>query len=310
MIEKLKEIMFYYGFFYTLLAAFELGIIKELMKGTKEEDVAEKLALDPEGCRLVLEALFAIGLVERNGSYYKLKEEYREYVDPMSPFCIEPFLKAHRVRMIEYWNRLEEVLLGGKRPLNPDYVVYLTKGLFAVNYEYAKSLAERFCATNLLDVGCGSCVWSIPFALKGSNVVAIDFDRVIEEVARVYVSKFQVEDRYTFIKGDIFEVDWGGPYDFVILGNICHVIGEDGTRRIADMVKSSLDKEGKLLVIEYLKDGVFPYIFEINMYLSGKGRKVFSCDELIMIFGSVGLKFKETFYLNENLGYAAMVFEL
>ena len=70
----------------TLLSAVELGVFTELAAGPQEGmALANRLGLHPRGARDFLDALVALGLLERNGRYYANTPETATFLDPAKP---------------------------------------------------------------------------------------------------------------------------------------------------------------------------------------------------------------------------------
>src|SRR3990170_4376417 len=66
---------------------------------------------------------------------------------------------------------------------------HLTKGLFAVNWAEAEEFYKHlktFQVRKILDVGAGSCLWSLPFVKHepDAHATAIDFPNVLNGSAK------------------------------------------------------------------------------------------------------------------------------
>jgi ubiquinone/menaquinone biosynthesis C-methylase UbiE len=116
----------------------------------------------------------------------------------------------------------------------------LIRSLHVFNRERAQRLAEAVGAgttqrgLSVLDVACGSAVWSIAFAEADAEarVTAQDFPRVLEETKQ-YTDRHGVAGRFDCLPGDLNEVSFGADrFDVAILGNIVHSGGETSSRRL------------------------------------------------------------------------------
>lgn len=262
------------------------GIFEMLAEGTTLEDLSKK-GFDRDGIYRIMEMLKVMGLVEEEGEKLRIKENLRDYFTPDSPFSLVDFLKNIE-EFHKRWENIGSVIKGKKLKWTSDreeFFVSLSRGLFTSNLKEAMIFHQVLKGKGLkkiLDVGSGSCVWSFPFAKEGACVTAIDFSRVNKEVAAPILEKLGVLNRYSFINGDMEKVEWGGPYDLVIMAHIVHGYKNlERAKKLFEKAKNSLKRGGFLAIVEFFKVGnsITPFLFDIHMYLMERGR-VFSVEEL------------------------------
>jgi len=96
-----------------------------------------------------------------------------------------------------------------------------------VNTTLRKAVFERYTITfeqagdvtgkKVLDVGCGSGVYSIDFARRGAGrVVGVDFSGNMLKIARQEAEQHGVADRCNFIQADFLEFDLKEQFDISI----------------------------------------------------------------------------------------------
>jgi ubiquinone/menaquinone biosynthesis C-methylase UbiE len=96
-----------------------------------------------------------------------------------------------------------------------------------VNTTLRKAVFERYAITferagdvtgkNVLDVGCGSGVYSVDFARRGSRrVVGVDFSENMLALARGEAEQHRVADRCEFVQADFLELDLEETFDISI----------------------------------------------------------------------------------------------
>ena len=100
-------------------------------------------------------------------------------------------------------------------------------------------MANREDKVFVLDVATGSGVWGIALAQKSKkvSVSVVDWAAVLN-VTRKMVARFDLKDQFTFIEGDISEVNFGTGYTVATLGHILHSEGEKRSQRL---IKKTFD---------------------------------------------------------------------
>jgi 2-polyprenyl-3-methyl-5-hydroxy-6-metoxy-1,4-benzoquinol methylase len=96
-----------------------------------------------------------------------------------------------------------------------------------LNTTFRKGVFDRFEITfreagdvtgqSILDIGCGSGIYSADFARRGAaRVVGIDFSTNMLELARQEAARFGVEDRCEFRLGDFLQAEFDETFDVTI----------------------------------------------------------------------------------------------
>ena len=149
----------------SIMAGVRLGIFERLAKGPAGADeLARELELTPAGTRLLLDSLYALGHVDRDGSRYELAKTARRWLDPASETYVGTFIEDC-IQYWEWWSQLEDVVRTGKSfelhdtaPEDPAWQTYI-RGQFELARlsapEVAKALRLPDEPTALLDVAGG-----------------------------------------------------------------------------------------------------------------------------------------------------------
>ena len=96
-----------------------------------------------------------------------------------------------------------------------------------VNTTFRKAVFERYTITfeqagdvagkKILDVGCGSGVYSVDFARRGAGrVVGVDFSENMLKLAKQEAERHQVTDMCEFIQADFLDLDLEEKFDISI----------------------------------------------------------------------------------------------
>ncbi|HBY64601.1 MAG TPA: methyltransferase type 12, partial [Solibacterales bacterium] len=113
----------------------------------------------------------------------------------------------------------------------------------------------------VLDIAAGHGLFGIEVAKANPSAVvtALDWPGVLE-VARANAAKAGTLDRYRLLPGSAFDVDFGGPYDLVLLTNFLHHFDWATCVSLLAKVRAALRPGGKAASLEFVpnEDRVSP----------------------------------------------------
>jgi hypothetical protein len=96
------------------LSAVELGVFTELGRGPADlAALTERLALHPRSARDFLDALVALGMLERKGGQYANTPETDYFLDRAKPSYVGGVLELANARLYGFWGSLTEALRTG-----------------------------------------------------------------------------------------------------------------------------------------------------------------------------------------------------
>jgi 2-polyprenyl-3-methyl-5-hydroxy-6-metoxy-1,4-benzoquinol methylase len=121
-----------------------------------------------------------------------------------------------------------------------------------INTTFRKAVFERYTITfeqagdvtakKILDVGCGSGIYSVDFARRGAaHVVGVDFSGNMLELARQEAERHQVADRCEFIQADFLELNLEDKFDISIAMGVFDYVPDQVTF-LRKMVELTTDK--------------------------------------------------------------------
>ena len=100
----------------TLLSAVEMEVFTELARGPEEgHALAGRLGLHPRSSRDFLDALVALGFLEREDGHYRNTPSTDMFLDKRKPFYIGGMLEMANQRLFGHWGRLTLALRTGER---------------------------------------------------------------------------------------------------------------------------------------------------------------------------------------------------
>ena len=263
------------------------------------DEVARETGIQPRAAEIILNALVSLQLLTKDEKGYSTTEESHYYMVSTSPLFVGGYFQA-RPSFAQAWQNLSEIVKTGKpgTEINKDETAQqffpdLAAALFPLNFAYGQRLSEylkiseRKDKVRVLDLACGSAVWSIPLARANKNVQvdALDFLPVLD-VAKKFTEKAGVKEQYRYLAGNWQDIALqANEYDVVILGHILHSEGKKRSLELLKHAYDSLKKGGTIAIAEFLVDSSrtspsFAAMFALNMYLVTTDGCVFSHDEL------------------------------
>lgn len=268
-----------------LSSAIQLQVFSNIKAGAKTAvEIARRSDASVRGMTMLLDALAGLQLLEKNRDLYKLSAESEQFLCKDSADYLGAMYENDR--MWQDWGQLTECVRTG-RPINrlesqqdaEEFFPVLIKSLHIMNRGPAAMMTKALGVSNkkgnrVLDVGCGSAVWSLAVADadREARVTAQDYPGVLEHTRR-FVKQHEMSSRYEYLAGDMKTVDFGkNKFDLAILGNIVHSEGERSSRDLFQRLHAALVPGGKLVVIDMIPNNErsappFPLFFALTMLL-------------------------------------------
>ncbi len=257
----------------TLLSAIELGLFTLLGEGPLSGEVLhERLALHPRGAGDFLDALVAMGFLERKDGLYSNTAETDLFLDRHKASYIGGILEMANRRLYGFWGHLTEALLTGQ-PQNEvknggpglfetlyadpvrlrGFLTAMTGVSRGANLAIAQKLPwERY--TTFLDVGTAQGDLAVQIAVVHPHLQGIGFDLApVAPVFADHAKAFGVSDRLLFESGDFFKQDLPRA-DVVLMGHILHDWDLPTKKMLVKKAYEALPPGGAFVVYEALID--------------------------------------------------------
>ena len=164
-----------------------------------------------------------------------------------------------------------------------DFWHILVPAIASLSYPVAQMVTERLGIAKAgpirwLDVGGGSGVWSAVWLKANSKAKGVQLDwPVVNRIAKDFVGKFGVGNRFETIDGDFHTVDFGSSqYDYAIYGHIAHQESPADNTAIFRKFRKALKPGGTLLINDFILNDdrighPFAMMFASQMLLVSKG---------------------------------------
>lgn len=279
----------------TLTAALDLDVFSHIVAGSRTPaSVASACGSDPVATATLLTCLASLGLLtvsdcDGHTSYW-LAPDAEAFLVRGRPGYLGDLRHMHHAINFRLWPGLAETVTVGApaEDLFGDdgsevwtkVTPYLDQLANANATWLTGMLASKLPpGARVLDVGCGSGAYSRLLAgtFRDVRVTAVDRQEVADVAGRLAADAglaAQIEVR----GGDLRQVDWGRPYDLVLLSNVLHGYGETDCVELLLRARAALAPGGRIAVFEIVPDPERPLdnpvaaFFSLQMLMTSGGR--------------------------------------
>ncbi len=278
------------------LTAAELNLFTLLTPAPlSAREVADRIRADNRGLTILLDALVAIGLLEKRGEVYQCSPSASRFLSADAPDSVLPMV-LHMADLWRRWSGLTSVVRGTQvsdRVTAPFRDVNELRAFIGAMDVIAKPLAPRIVADvhsgpsrALLDVGGASGTYTIAFLQAAPRMKATLFDRPeVIEIARGRLEKAGILDRVTLVPGDFYRDQLPAGHDLAFVSAIIHQNSPEQNVNLFRNVFGSLERGGRVVIRDHImepdrtrpKEGA---LFAVNMLVSATGGRTYTYDEI------------------------------
>jgi len=256
----------------TLLSAVELGLFTLLAAGPLDaQAIRERLGLHPRSLADFLDALVALGMLDKASGQYANTPATDTFLDRSKPSYAGGILEMANARLYPFWGNLTEGLRTGE----PQNEARTGGDLFDAIYQDEQKLAGFVAAMTGLSLGAGEALaekfpWAeygsfvdvgtaqggVPIAIarRHAHLVGIGFDLpAVEPHFTAFAARHGLGGRLSFAGGDFF-ADPLPRADVVIMGHILHDWGLDQKRHLIASAYEALPTGGAFIAFEPVID--------------------------------------------------------
>jgi O-methyltransferase domain/Dimerisation domain len=278
----------------TLLSAVEMEVFTELARGPEEgHALAGRLGLHPRSSRDFLDALVALGFLEREDGHYRNTPSTDMFLDKRKPFYIGGMLEMANQRLFGHWGRLTLALRTGERQnempgesdvfaaiyADPARLKTFLRAMSGVSRGGNIAIASKFPWADYKTVAdCGTAQGDliVQVALKNPHLDCVGFD--LAEVAPIfedYVEENGLTSRVRFQPGNFFQ-DQLPNADVIMMGHILHDWNLEEKKMLIRKAYEALPPGGAYIVYEAIIDdnrskNAFGLLMSLNMLVETPG---------------------------------------
>jgi SAM-dependent methyltransferase len=271
----------------TFLAANDLDVFTVIGTGGRTAgEIAKRCKADPEGMRLLLDALVGLELLSLRGNRYRNTPLGRRYLDRRSPTSIADLLWLLGHHWHD-WTKLPHTLRKGRpgrAPVirSPEFRRRFSLAMHARSHVLAAPTAATLRlppgARRFLDLGGGPGSYAIALAKRYPRLEGVVLDQTVA-VTRRLILREGLGARLKARAGNIFKDALGAGYDAVLVSNVIHIFNEAENKTLLRRVRDALRPGGKVFIVEFFLDDsrtrpAKSSVFSLMMYLftaTGRG---------------------------------------
>lgn len=297
-----------------LRGAIELGVFTALASGHDTVEAAARACeASPRGMRILCDYLTISGFLQKHGERYTLAPDAALFLDERSPAYFGGVTRfMHSPPLLDAFRDLATVVRRGRTQLPGAGTVETN---FAGWVDFARSMVPmmrtpaefvgatarrlRSDAVHVLDLAAGHGLFGISVAQQNphARITALDWEPVLA-VARENAVAAGVADRHSLLPGDALALEYGGPYDLVLVTNFLHHFSPEVCVDVLQRIERALAPGGQVLTLEFVPDEgrvspPMPAEFALTMLGTTVDGDAYTLEEYRGMFGSSGLAVQE-----------------
>jgi (2Fe-2S) ferredoxin/SAM-dependent methyltransferase len=285
----------------SIFTALELDLFSAVGNGATAEEAAVAIHADARATAMLLNALVALGLLEKDGNIFRDTLETARYFTRGSRDNHRDGL-LHIANIWHRWSGLTEAVRTGasipiERASSPEWTEQFIASMQYNASERAPAVVEAIGTAGvrrILDLGGGSGIYSIAFAKASSGLRCEIFD--LPEVVPLtagYIERAGVASQVAIRAGDMLQDDLGSGFDLALLNAICHMFSAEQNLQLFRRIRRALVSGGRLVVQDFIlnpdKSGpLHAALFTLNMLVGTAAGACYSEPEFTSWMTSAG----------------------
>jgi SAM-dependent methyltransferase len=273
-----------------LLSAVELGVFTALAETSADlETLRSRLGLHQRSARDFLDALVALGMLERTDGRYANTPATDAFLDRAKPSYLGGIMEMTNARLFRFWADLTEGLRTGQ-PQNetktggsffpelyadPARLREFARAMTALSMGSIIAIGEQFPWSGyrtVADIGCAEGGLPLHLAHRHPHLTGVGFDLpALGPLFEEYVTAAGLSDRLRFQAGD-FLGDELPAADVLVFGHVLHDWGLDTKRLLIAKAYRALPEDGALICYDAVIDddrrhNAFGLLMSLNMLI-------------------------------------------
>ncbi|MEE8452439.1 MAG: methyltransferase [Thermoguttaceae bacterium] len=277
-------------------AAAELDLFTLLgCRPLSADEVADQLRADRRATAMLLDAVAALDLLDKQDDRYRLPDELLPLLSEEGTDNILPMVR-HRMNVLRGWSQLAWVTragIPGPRQASIRGPAGDREAFIAAMHTYSGPVADELVARlgppkfkHLLDVGGASGTWTLAFlrAVEAAKATIFDLPDALGQ-ARQRIGRTEFAERIDFAPGDFYVDDLPVGADYAWVSAIVHQHSREHNRDLFAKVHAALAPGGRIAIRDIVMkpsrtEPLEGAMFAINMLVHTDTGGTFTMDEL------------------------------
>ncbi|MBV8551480.1 MAG: hypothetical protein JOY54_09280 [Acidobacteriaceae bacterium] len=278
-----------------LFTAAEMGVFEALADGPRTiDELARQMRAPRRTARIVVDAVTALGLLQRNGDRYEN--------GPVAQAFLSGSGAADMGAWLRFWNRLsycrwltleDSVRLGrgvsGEFNFTTEEQQVFSEGVEAFSNAQAAALIETYNFSRhrrIMDLGGGTGSFLRAILQSHENLEGTLYElRPAAAVARNHLRGSDFEKRIGIIEGDFLKDPIPNGHDGFLAANVIHVLDEQQSLRFFRRVRASAANRARLLLVDFFTNAthtepLFAALMAGEFLVVAGNGDVYSVDEM------------------------------
>ncbi|MFZ2088804.1 MAG: methyltransferase [Desulfobaccales bacterium] len=293
-----------------VMVATDLELFNHLEDFRTLPEIASLVKADPRALGILLNALAALGLVDKDGERFRNGELTSRYL-VRGKEDYRGAIVRHMHHTWWGWSELEETVKRGHADMSKserwldrvpepeeEWVRDFIWGMHAIARDLAPEVAAKLDFTGvarLLDLGGGPATYAIAFAQASPTLKATVFDLPQPiTIAQENIRRHGLAERIDTMAGNFLEESIGSGYDFIWVSQILHSHTEEQCRLIIEKSVKALNPGGQLAIQDFFlnDDLISPpeaAMFSVHMLAVTPGGRAYTHREVAAMMAQTGL---------------------
>ncbi|MGA3121189.1 MAG: class I SAM-dependent methyltransferase [Polyangiaceae bacterium] len=294
-----------------LKAGIQLGVFTKISEGNATAPaIARGIDCPERGTRILVDALAALGLLQKNGATYALAPVSEQflvrgkptYMGDLSLVFTSSMFFSSSDKLAEAVRHDGTVMAEHAETPRHSFWEEFARSTAAMAGPAASALdgllAPWFAGrqkVRVLDVAAGSGLYGFTLASRPNvHLTSLDWPNVLVETRR-WAQRAGVDStRVRYIEGNLFDVDYQGPYDLILLSHVYHHFDAPTCASLTKKVAASLAPGGRIAVQDFLYDAELKNpmgaLFALSMLMWTRKGQTYSVEDYAGWFTGAGLK--------------------
>jgi C-methyltransferase len=254
-----------------ITAGVELGVFTATAKGARTgQDIANAIKAPQRSTAALLDGLAVLGLLTKNGNTYENSKLAEEHLVPGKPMYMGDMtgIFGSSVIFAGCQNLAEAIRNDGtvmhehaETPKHPFWETFARSSAslaFPASGTLASALGDWIAKkpkVRALDVAAGSGIYGFTLAkYPNVDVTLLDWPNVLVETKKWADRVGADSSRVHYIEGNLFDVDFNGPYDLIVLSHVYHHFDDAACLGLTQKVATALAQGGRLAINDFVYD--------------------------------------------------------